>query len=93
MSLVSTPFTVGKLVGTVYDFGLAGDVLPEHSHKEGQVHISIVTNGKFEAHGPLSDGGIWRIEMIPGKIYDWEADQLHEFVALENNSKMINLVK
>lgn len=88
MSLRNSQISVGKLVGVVYDFDSVGDVLPMHSHPEGQVHISIIARGKFKATG---DG--WEMEMSLGEIYDWEAEQAHEFVALEPNSRMVNIIK
>ncbi|MEI8035581.1 MAG: hypothetical protein WCH96_08920 [Betaproteobacteria bacterium] len=92
MSLVSSQFNVGKLNGTVYDFGM-GDVLPMHSHTDGNVHISIVLRGSFKATGPYADGTSWEKILEQGKIYDWNADQFHEFTALEPNSRVINIIK
>ena len=34
--------TFGKLSGAVYDFPVAGDDLPMHSHGEADVHITVV---------------------------------------------------
>ena len=49
--LQAKPLTLGKLVGTIYDFPEVGDVLPMHTHTEADVHISVVARGSFRAHG------------------------------------------
>ena len=82
------PITFGKLNGTRYDFPLAGDVLPMHMHGENDTHISIVSKGSFKAHG---DG--WELMLVAGNVVDWPAHQAHEFIALEPNSRLVNIVK
>jgi quercetin dioxygenase-like cupin family protein len=83
-----SPITFGKLNGTRYDFPLAGDVLPMHTHGENDTHISIVSKGSFKAHG---DG--WDLTLVAGNVVDWPPHQAHEFVALEPNSRLVNIVK
>ena len=86
--LQAKPFTFGKLTGTAYDFPVNGDVLPMHHHSEGDVHITVVARGSFKAHG---NG--WERVLTAGDIADWKPHDPHEFVALEDNSRIVNIVK
>lgn len=86
--LEPTPFTLGKLVGTIYDFPDADDVLPMHTHTETDVHISVVARGSFRAHG---NG--WSRVVSAGDVLDWRPGDPHEFVALEAGSRLVNIVK
>ena len=88
MSLLSRPLTLGKLTGTIYDFEEVGDELARHNHGEDDIHISIVARGKVKAMG---DG--WETEASSGTILDWEVGQYHAFVALEPNTRLVNIVK
>jgi quercetin dioxygenase-like cupin family protein len=78
----------GKIFTAVYDFPEIDDVLPMHNHTEVDVHFSIVARGSFRIHG---DG--WEIISKAGDIVDWEAGKAHEFIALEPNSRLINIPK
>lgn len=82
------PFTLGRLVGSIYDFPEIGDVLPMHSHTENDVHISIVARGSFKTHGIG-----WERISHAGDVLDWKPGDPHEFVALEANSRLVNIVK
>jgi quercetin dioxygenase-like cupin family protein len=88
MSLHNQIHTVGRLQFNIYDFEKIGDVLPMHSHPEGQTHISIVSRGSFKVHGPDYEG-----IHSEGAVIDFEPEQAHEFTALEDNSRVINVVK
>jgi len=88
MSLLSQPLNAGKLTGTVYTFEKAGDMLPMHTHQEGNAHITIVARGKIKAHG-----NDWSAEYGEGTVIDFPSDQSHEFIALEDNSRIVNIVK
>ena len=83
-----SPISFGKLSGTRYDFPLAGDVLPMHTHSEFDTHISIVSKGSFKVHGDE-----WELILVAGNVVDWPAHQAHEFTALEPESRLINIVK
>ena len=80
--------TFGKLNGAVYDFPDAGDVLPMHLHDEANVHITVVARGSFRTHG---NG--WERVLKAGDVADWKPNDPHEFVALEDNSRIVNIVK
>ena len=78
----------GNLILFVYEFPEKGDVLPMHNHIGGGGHISVVGRGSFEAKG---DG--WSKIINQGDIVDWDDRQNHEFISLEDNSRLINIIK
>ena len=82
------PLVLGKLTGTVYDFDHAGDELPRHTHGEADIHISIVARGSFRAFG---DG--WEKIVETGAVIDWDVGIYHGFEALEDKSRLVNIVK
>ena len=86
--LQAAPISFGKLAGVRYDFPAIGDVLPMHEHSDADNHISIINKGSFKAHG---DG--WEITLVAGNVVDWPAHQKHEFIALEDNSCLVNIIK
>lgn len=88
MSLLDTRFNIGKLTGTIYTFEKAGDVLPMHTHNDVTAHITIVARGRIKAHG---NG--WSAEYGAGSVIDFPANQSHEFIALEDNSRIVNIIK
>lgn len=86
--LQNKPLLLGKLTGTIYDFTEAGDVLPMHSHTEADVHITVIARGRFRAQGD----GWWR-RVSAGDVLDWRPNEPHEFVALDANSRLVNIIK
>jgi len=88
MSLLSQPLNAGKLTGTVYTFEKAGDMLPMHTHDENTAHITIVARGRIKAHG-----NNWSADYGAGSVIDFPANQSHEFIALEDNSRIVNIIK
>ena len=82
------PKQFGKLVGSVYSFEEVGDTLPMHDHTEGGVHVTFILSGSFRIHG-----GGWGMVIGAGGFVDWEPGQSHEFIALEPNSRCLNIVK
>ena len=88
MSLLNTPLSAGRLTGTVYTFEKAGDILPMHTHTNGDAHITIVARGRVKAHG-----NEWEDEYSAGAVIDFPTDQSHEFIALEDNSRIVNIIK
>jgi quercetin dioxygenase-like cupin family protein len=88
MSLLNTPLVAGKLSGGVYTFEKAGDMLPMHTHTGGNAHITIVARGKIKAHG-----NEWEAEYSAGAVIDFPTDQSHEFIALEDDSRIVNIIK
>ena len=88
MSLLSTALIAGKLSGTVYTFEKAGDILPMHTHFDGNAHITIIARGKVKAHGKE-----WEAEYSAGAVIDFPVNQSHEFISLEDNSRIVNIIK
>jgi quercetin dioxygenase-like cupin family protein len=79
---------LGSIGGAMYDFDLAGDILPKHTHDETTVHITIVARGKVRAYSHD-----WSIEAVAGQILDFQPHQPHEIMALENNTRIFNILK
>jgi quercetin dioxygenase-like cupin family protein len=86
--LQTRAITFGKLNGAIYDAVDVNDTLEMHSHDEGSVHITIVARGSFRVHGTG-----WEMVAKAGDVLDWKPGQAHEFIALEPNSRFVNLVK
>jgi len=76
------------LRGTVYDFEKSGDILPKHGHDETNAHITIVARGRIKAYSHD-----WETEFECGKVIDFPAFQPHEIMALEDNTRIVNIVK
>jgi quercetin dioxygenase-like cupin family protein len=88
MSLLNTTLSAGSLNGVVYTFEKEGDVLPMHTHDDVSAHLTIVARGRVKAHG---NG--WSAEYGAGSVIDFPANQSHEFIALEDNSRIVNIIK
>jgi len=88
MLLVKSLENLGSLRGAMYDFEKAGDLLAKHNHTENNVHITIVARGKLKAYSHD-----WELEAIAGQILDFPAGQPHEFMALEDNTRIFNIIK
>jgi quercetin dioxygenase-like cupin family protein len=86
--LLSKPLNTGNLNGSIFDFEFANDILPGHIHDEGNVHITIVCKGKIKAYSHD-----WEIEAIPGQVIDFRVGEPHEIMALEDNTRIINIIK
>jgi len=88
MLLVKYLDNLGDLQGAIYDFEKSGDILPKHVHDESNVHITIVARGKIKAYSHD-----WEIEAEAGKLFDFRAGEPHELMALEDNTRIVNIVK
>jgi quercetin dioxygenase-like cupin family protein len=86
--LSSKPLEIGDICGSIHDFGVAGDVLPKHNHDESTVHITIVARGKIKAYSHD-----WETEASAGEIIDFRPNEPHEIMALENNTRIVNIIK
>jgi quercetin dioxygenase-like cupin family protein len=86
--MIHKPITYGKLNGAIYDAAEVDDVLEMHTHGESDVHITIVARGSFRVHGTG-----WEMVAKAGDVLDWKPGQAHEFIALEPNSRFVNIVK
>jgi quercetin dioxygenase-like cupin family protein len=88
MLLVKPLPELGDLKGTIYDFESVGDILQKHVHTEETVHITIVARGKVKAYSHD-----WEKEAVAGQILDFRAGEPHEIMSLEDNTRIINIVK
>jgi hypothetical protein len=88
MSLLDKIVNLGKLTVIIYDFEEIDDVLPMHEHGKDDIHITIVARGSFRCHGAG-----WESKILAGDVLDWEVGQFHEFIALEPNSRLVNVQK
>ena len=79
---------LGDIRGVIYDFAKAGDILPKHTHTENDVHITIVARGKIKAYSHD-----WEQEAIAGQILDFRPGEPHEIMALEENTRIFNILK
>ena len=86
--LLGEKFSTGDLNGTIYDFQFVNDILPEHEHDETNVHVTVVCRGKIKAYNK-----IWSQEAVAGQIINFKVGEPHEIMALENNTRIINIVK
>jgi quercetin dioxygenase-like cupin family protein len=88
MLLVKALENLGSLRGAMYDFEKAGDILPKHNHTEDNVHITIVARGKLKAYSHD-----WEMEATAGQLLDFPAGQPHELMAMEDNTRIFNIIK
>lgn len=88
MALLTRSIPAGRLVGTIYDMEEAGDMVAMHSHVESNAHITVVARGSIKAHG---NG--WERILNAGAVIDFPANQPHELIALEPNTRIVNIQK
>jgi len=86
--LLAKPIETGDLRGTMYDFEKAGDILPKHNHTENDAHITIVARGKLKAYSHD-----WETVAVAGQILDFRPSEPHELMALEDDTRIFNIVK
>lgn len=79
---------LGDLKGIMYHFEKIGDVLPKHNHTENDVHITIVAMGRIKAYSHD-----WELEAVAGQMLDFRPEEPHEIMALEDNTRIFNIVK
>ena len=79
---------LGSLRGIMYDFEKAGDILGKHNHNEDTAHITIVARGKLKAYSHD-----WEMEATAGQLLDFPAGQPHELMAMEDNTRIFNIIK
>lgn len=79
---------IGALRGIMYDFQKNGDILGKHNHDENTAHITIVSRGKIKVYSHD-----WEIEAIAGQLLDFPAGQPHELMAMEDNTRIFNIIK
>jgi quercetin dioxygenase-like cupin family protein len=88
MLLLKPLENLGDIAGVIYDFEKSGDTLPKHNHTENDVHITIVARGSVKAFSHD-----WEQVGTAGQILDFRPNEPHEITALEDNTRIINIVK
>lgn len=78
----------GNLKVKIYDFEISGDILPMHVHDEDTSHITIVSRGKIKAYGES-----WERILESGQVIDFTSGMMHEIVSLEDNTRIVNVLK
>jgi len=79
---------LGDLRIVRFDFEKAGDVLKKHVHNEDNIHITIVAKGKIKAYSHD-----WEIEGVAGDLMNFRPHEPHEFMALEDGTRIFNVIK
>lgn len=77
----------GELRGVIYDFEVTGDVLSKHVHTEETNHITVVARGKVKV-----GSHDWELEAIAGQVLIFRPNEPHEFTALEDNTRIVNII-
>ena len=88
MLLVNPLKDLGDINGAMYDFQLAGDILPKHVHTDTDIHVTIVARGRLKAYSHD-----WEIEAVAGQLLDFKVGEPHELMALEDNTRIFNILK
>ena len=63
-------------------------MLPKHVHSEDDIHITIVARGRIKAYSHD-----WEMEGGPGDLMNFRPHEPHEVVALEDNTRIFNILK
>ncbi len=86
--LLAEQFALGDLRGVMYTFEKSGEVLEKHIHDESNVHITIVARGKvrIQSHD-------WNRLAVAGQLVDLRAGEPHEIVAVEDGTRIFNIIK
>jgi quercetin dioxygenase-like cupin family protein len=79
---------MGDLRGTMYTFEKAGDILPKHNHDVHDVHITIVARGRVKVYSHD-----WELVAVAGQMLNFRPEEPHEFMALEDDTRIFNLTK
>jgi quercetin dioxygenase-like cupin family protein len=87
-----TEFKSGALNGVAYVFDLKDDVLAEHYHAKDKGHITFVIKGSVQINAARMSNPWTRIGKA-GDFFDLPDDQWHEIIALEDNTKILNITK
>jgi quercetin dioxygenase-like cupin family protein len=60
-----------------------------HVHTHGNIHITVVSRGSVKVHGPSIEPTVYSA----GAVIDFEEGHPHEFIAEEDDSRIVNIVK
>jgi quercetin dioxygenase-like cupin family protein len=88
MLLVKDLTGFGDLQGVMCDFEKIGDMLQKHNHDDRTAHITIVARGSIKA-----SSHDWEKIIVAGQLADFKVNEPHEIMALEDNTRIFNIVK
>lgn len=80
-------FKIGKTTVTCFTFHDAGNVLPMHSHPEGEAHLTFIAEGRLRIFG---EG--WERIVETGEQLVFPPDLAHAYEALSDGAKITNVV-
>lgn len=86
--LLDKEIAFGDLRGIMYDFEKAGEIVVKHTHGEDDTHVTIVARGSIKAYSHD-----WETIVSAGQIIDFPPNQPHELMALEDNTRIFNIMK
>lgn len=78
---------LGQLDVRIYDMDL-GDRIPNHSHGEKDSHILVCARGSVRIITPE-----WEKILNTGDVIEFFPLQKHEIVSMQDNSRVVNVVK
>ena len=81
-----------SLKGTRYEFPKKDDILKAHYHSKGQGHITICQSGSVLIKSVYLDSNWEKIAKV-GDVCDLPDEEWHEIIALEDNTKILNIPK
>jgi quercetin dioxygenase-like cupin family protein len=86
--LLSSVNEHGTITVTRYEMA-AGDTVPEHTHPEGQGHVTIVAKGRARIAGPAID-----VTLEAGQLIDFTPEQqTHGIYSLEDGTVVFNVYR
>ena len=86
--LLTKDANFGGLIVLIHDFQEVGDTLPMHVHDESTVHITVVARGRIKAFSHD-----WQKEAGAGVVLNFREGEPHEIVALEPNTRIVNILR
>jgi quercetin dioxygenase-like cupin family protein len=86
MTVYFEHYSSGKIFGIIYDFSEVGDGIGMHTHSEELLHNVVVLKGRIRLYGENDDG----VKLEAGDIHDFDSTKMHEIVALEEDTKILN---
>ena len=89
MCIIVNEINTGDIRGHVYIFEKTGDMIPMHNHDKNSVHISIIAKGSLRLLGYKKQP----VEYTCGTMLDFSDIEMHELRALEDDTRMFNILK
>jgi quercetin dioxygenase-like cupin family protein len=78
----------GGLKAIIFDFEFKGDILPMHVHDQSSIHITVVARGSIKAYSHD-----WQKEASAGAVLNFREGEPHEIVALEDGTRIVNILR